>query len=178
MLGVMAIPPPRSAGVTAAATLAILISSSFFMVWIYFFVSFLGVRIADEGKHLYEIYPVQSLLLALIPPLVVAVGVSTGIGLFQLRPWARVAALILASTALVLCLAVIAFRPFETFFIPEHFVSSVVSLKQLMAISFLVMLLPISVWWLFFFRRKSVKLQFLSVDSQGPVDEPPATGKS
>ena len=169
---------PRSAGVTAAATLAVLISSSFFLVWIYFFVGFLGARTADHERHLYEIYPTQSLLLAIVPPLVVALGVRTGIGLFQLRSWARVAALILASTALVLCLALIAFRPFETFFIPSHFVSNVVSLKQLIALSFLFMLLPISVWWLFFFRMTSVKLQFLAADSEGPGQESPPTGKS
>jgi hypothetical protein len=169
---------PRSAGVTAAATLAILISSSFFLIWLYFFVGFLGARTADQGKHLYEIYPIQSLLLAVLPPLVVALGVSTGIGLLQLRSWARVGALILASAALVLSLAVIAFRPFETFFIPSHFVSSVESLKQLMAISFLLMLLPISVWWLFFFRMKSVKLQFRSANSEGPDQQLPANGKS
>lgn len=175
---VMSNPPTRSAGVTAAATLAILISSSFFLVWIYFFVGFLGARTADHGKHLFEIYPAQSLLLAIVPPLVVALGVRTGIGLFQLRAWARVAALLLASTALVLSLAVIAFRPFETFFIPTHFVSSVVSLKQLIAISFLFMLLPISVWGLFFFRMKSVKLQFSAGDSEGLEQGRPATGKS
>jgi hypothetical protein len=178
ILKVMSNLHPRSAGVTAAATLAILISSSFFLIWIYFFVGFLGARTADLGKHLYEIYPAQSLLFAIVPPLVVVLGVHTGIGLFQLRPWARVAALILASTALALCLAVIAFRPFETFFIPSHFVSSVASLKQLIAISFVVMLLPISVWWLFFFRMKSVKRQFLAADTEGPGQESPSTGKS
>ena len=162
----MSSPPRRSAGVTAAATLAILISSSFFLVWIYFFFGFLGARTPEGGKHLYEIYPVQSLIFALVPPLLAALGVRTGIGLFQLRPWARVSALFLASTAVVVSLAVIAFRPFETFFIPKHFVSSVESLKQLMVISFLVMLLPISIWWLFFFRMKSVKLQFLAGDSE------------
>jgi hypothetical protein len=174
----MSIPHPRSAGVTAAATLAVLISSSFFLIWLHFFVAFLGARTTDQGKHLYEIYPAQSILLAIVPPLVVALGVSTGIGLFQLRPWARIAALILASTAVVLSLAMIAFRPFETFFIPSHFVSSVASLKQLMAISFLVMLLPISVWWLFFFRMKSVKLQFSSAHSEGLPPQLPANGKS
>lgn len=178
ILDAMPLPRPRSAGVTTAATLAILISCSAFLVWMYFFLSFLGTRTGDQGKHLYEIYPGQSLLMGIVPPLLVALGVRTGIGLFQLRPWARVAALLLAAAALVLSLAVIAFRPFETFFIPEHFVSNLESLKQLMVISFVVMVLPVSVWWLFFFRLKSVKLQFLPADSGGPEQESLATGKS
>jgi hypothetical protein len=40
------------------------------------------------------------------------------------------------------------------------------------------MLLPISVWWLFFFRMKSVKLQFRSANSEGPDQQLPANGKS
>jgi hypothetical protein len=34
------------------------------------------------------------------------------------------------------------------------------SLKQLLVISVLVLLLPISIWWLFYFRMVSVKAQF------------------
>jgi hypothetical protein len=60
----------------------------------------------------------------------------------------------------VLCLAIIAFRPFETFFIPTHFVSQAESFHQLATISFVIMLLPASLWWLFFFRLSSVKRQF------------------
>jgi len=43
----------------------------------------------------------------------------------------------------------IALRPFETFAIPEHFVAEAESLKQLLAVSAVFMLLPVSIWWLF-----------------------------
>lgn len=152
----------RSAGVTAAAMLAILGSCSALLVWGYFFLSILNAPPDGQGKHLYDIFPLHFALLGIVPPMLVALGIRTGIGLFQLRPWARVAAMSGASIALVFSLATIAFRPFETFFIPEAYVSDLQSLKQLIAISFIVMLMPISVWWLFFFRFKSVKMQFLS----------------
>jgi NADH:ubiquinone oxidoreductase subunit 5 (subunit L)/multisubunit Na+/H+ antiporter MnhA subunit len=87
-------------------------------------------------------------------------GMGTGIGLFQLRPWARKAALLWASIALAFCLSMIALRPFETFAIPEHFVTEAESMRQLLAVSVVCMLLPISIWWLFFFRLKSVVEQF------------------
>jgi hypothetical protein len=54
----------------------------------------------------------------------------------------------------------IAFRPFETFFIPSHFVSEVESFKQLFAISLVIALFPVSLWSIFFFRLPKVKRQF------------------
>ena len=54
----------------------------------------------------------------------------------------------------------IAFHPFETFFIPEKFVSELESFKQLLAISFVIALFPVSLWSIFFFRLPSVKRQF------------------
>jgi len=95
-----------------------------------------------------------------VPLFLIASGVRTGVGLFQLKPWARRAALLWASVALCFCLYMIAFRAFETFFIPDHFVSEVDSFKQLLAISLIVALFPISVWWIFLFRMPSVKRQF------------------
>lgn len=118
------------------------------------------------------------LLISAVPPALIALGTKTGIGLFQLRSWARSAALIWAWIALIFCLAMIAFRPFETFVIPKHFVSELASLKQLIAISFVLFLLPMSVWWLFLFRMKSVKLQFQSSDSKFSASEQQTATKS
>jgi len=169
---------PRSAGVTAAATLAILGCATAFFVWGHFFLAVLNAPPDVRGKHLYQTHTVAFLLIAIVPAGLIALGIRTGIGLFQLRSWARVAALIWASIALVFCLAMIAFRPFETFFIPDHFVSQVESLKQLLAISFFFLLFPASVWWLFLFRSKSVKMQFGAADAGSPLREPATAVKN
>jgi hypothetical protein len=150
----------RSAGVTAAATLAVLGSLIAFFVWGWLFLPLMNLPPDVNGKHAYQVHPITFALIALVPPFLVALGLGTGIGLFQLRPWARKAALSWASIALVFCLTMIALRPFETFAIPEHFVSEAESLKQLLAVSTIFMLLPVSIWWLFFFRLKSVVEQF------------------
>ena len=150
----------RSAGVTAAATLAVLGSSIAFFVWGASILPLINFPADASGKHLYEVRPLAFALVALGPPMLVALGLRTGIGLFQLRPWARKAALLWACIALVFCLSMIALRPFETFAIPEHFVTEIESTRQLLAISLVVMLLPVSIWWLFFFRLKSVVAQF------------------
>ncbi len=150
----------RSAGVTCAAALAILGSSSALYIWGSLFLGVINEPPGPDGKHLYEHYPFTLLLLFSVPLFLIASGIRTGIGLFQLKPWARKAALLWASVALCFCLYMVAFRPYQTFFIPERFVSQVELFKQLLALSLMVAVFPISLWWIFFFRLPSVKRQF------------------
>ena len=155
-------PPPRSAAVTAAATYAVLCCVTALGFWGYIFLSMVNSPADSQGRHFYQRFPGPFFFIALVPPALIALGIRTAIGLFQLRPWARVAALVWAAMFLTLCLALIAFRPFETLFIPQRFVREAELFKQMVAISFIVMILPVSVWCLFLFRAKSVKMQFLS----------------
>jgi hypothetical protein len=155
----------RSAGITAAATLALFESASIFLVWLFYFTSLMNLPPDSSGKHIYQYLPLTFLVLGIVPPLIAAIGIRTGIGLFHLKDWARKAALLWATIALATCLAIIALRPFETFVFPEHVVTDVEYLRQLLVISILIMLLPISVWWLFYFRMHSVKAQFQQTKS-------------
>ena len=150
----------RSAGITAAATLAVLESITILLVWLFFIVAFLNIPADNHGRHVYQYLPFTFLTLAFVPPLISAVGIRTGIGLFQLRGWASRAALVWATIALCFCSAIIALRPFETFVFPDHVVTDIAYLRQLLVIALLIFLLPISVWWLFYFRMISVKAQF------------------
>lgn len=161
---------PRSAGVTAAATLAILGCSSAFFLWGYFLLALLNAQ-ADQGKPVYRSHLGMFAVVALVPSGLIALGIRTGIGLFQLRPWARVTALAWAGIAATFCLMIIALRPFETFFIPDRFVAPTESFKQLLAIGFVILVLPVSVWWLFLFRTKAVKEQFASCEDRRQAGE-------
>jgi hypothetical protein len=162
----MANPQPRSAGVTAAATFAILICASAFFFWGYVLLKLVNTPVDDAGNHIYQLRPMLVLGVALIPPSLIALGIRTAIGLFQLRSWARLATMIWAALSLVVSLGIVALRPFETFFISDRFIGPVESLKQLIVIAFLTLLLPASVWWLFLFRMKSVKAQFLAAETE------------
>jgi len=157
-------PSPRTAGVTAAATLALLGCTTSFFLWGSVLLNILNAPADAHGRHFYQTHPTFFLAFALVPSSVIAIGIRTGIGLIQLRPWARVAAMAWASITLAFCLALIALRPFQTFVIPETFVGPAQSLKQLAAIAFVILLLPVSVWWLFLFRSKGVKLQFQALN--------------
>ena len=131
-----------------------------FLAWGAVFYPLVNLPPTPGGQHIYQIHPLSFTLIALVPPMLVALGFLTGMGLFQLRPWARKGALLWATIALAFCLSMIALRPFETFAIPEHIVSDVDSMRQLLAVSVVFMLLPVSVWWLFFFRLRGVVKQF------------------
>lgn len=150
----------RSAGVTCAATLALLGSGTGLLLWANFLLAILNAPPDAAGRRLYEVHPFAVLFVATVPSFLIFSAMATGVGLFQLKPWARQAALAWAVAALCFSLSMIAFRPFETFFIPERFVSEAESFKQLLAISLVVATLPIGVWWIFFFRVQSVKRQF------------------
>jgi hypothetical protein len=161
----------RSAGVTAAATFALLASASALLGWGFVLLPLLNAPPDSAGRHVYQLYPLQFALLTFLPPLLIGVTVRTAIGILQLRPWARLAALIWAAAALAACLAIIAFRPFETFFIPRRFVTQAESFRQIMTISCVIMLLPASLWWLFFFRLSSVKRQFQQANAASSFRE-------
>jgi hypothetical protein len=150
----------RSAGVTASATLAMLGSASALLIWGWIFLGLATVPRDAAGRHAYQSHPIAFFSLALVPPLLIAMGLRMGVGLFQLKPWARKAALLWAILALTFSLAVIAFRPYQTFVIPERFVTEAESLKQLLAIAVFIFTFPVSVWWIFYFTRPSVILQF------------------
>jgi len=153
---------PRSAAVTAAATLALLGCGTALFFWGSLVLDLVNSPVDEQGRHFYQAHPTLFLSVALLPSSLIAVGIRIGVGLFQLRPWARVAAIIWAAISLLFSLSIIVFRPFETFFIRDHFVAPTESLKQLIAIALVILLLPVSVWWLFLFRMKSVKAQFVA----------------
>lgn len=150
----------RSAGITAAATLIILESVAVLLVWVFYFVSLVNLPPDNAGRHVFQYLPVTFLLLASVPPLISAIGIRIGVGLFNLKAWARVGALIWGAIALALCLGIIATRPFETFVFPEQVVTDIEYARQLLVISVLILFLPMGAWLLFFFRRTSVKAQF------------------
>jgi hypothetical protein len=162
----------RSAGVTASATLAMLGSASALLVWGWVFRGLATLPQDQHGRYAYQTHPLSFLSLALVPPLLVAIGLRMGVGLFQLKPWARKTALLWAAIALTFSLSVIAFRPYQTFVIPEKFVTEAESLKQLLAIAMVIFTLPVSVWWIFYFTRSSVKLQFQPVSPTNSPLEP------
>ncbi len=77
----------RSAGVTASATLSLLGSASALLVWGWFFQGLVALPRDAHGRQAYQSHPIAFFSLALVPPILIAMGLRMGVGLFQLKPW-------------------------------------------------------------------------------------------
>jgi hypothetical protein len=151
---------PRSAGVTAAATFAILGSLAAIYVWWPIFINMISIPPDIHGQHVYQKHPLLFVTFTTLLPVFIAIAFPTGIGLFFLNSWARKSALFCATLGLIFSISMIAFRPYETFYISENYVPENESFQQFLAISFLFFLLPVGIWWLLYFTRKNVIAQF------------------
>jgi len=67
----------RSAGVTAAATLAVLGSVIAFFLWGWLFLPLMNLPPDSNGQHAYQVHPITFALIALVPPFLVALGMRT-----------------------------------------------------------------------------------------------------
>jgi hypothetical protein len=160
------IPTSRSAGVTAAATFAILASIAAVYIWWPIFIHMIHIPPDARGQHVYQKHPLLLITFTILLPLFIALAFSTGLGLVFLKSWARKTALLCATLALIFALCMIAYRPYETFYISENYVAESESFQQILAISFVFFLLPLGIWWLLYFTRKNVIAQFRSSPSK------------
>ena len=106
---------------------------------------------------------------------VAAFGILTGIGLFQLKNWARISALVWAGITVFfgsLALIFILIIPFPT--VPSAPAVNMTAVKGMLAIFYGLPIL-IGVWWLILFNQKNTKGLFTrtSVLSTSPVPTEP-----
>ncbi len=102
---------------------------------------------------------------AVLPFCFSLLGVATSVGLFGLREWARKIAIFLSIAPVTICTLLVLLRPEAVF--PsdaglQYAILTVGSLGIVMYEYMLVILIPVSVWWLVLFTRKNVRSQFRS----------------
>ncbi|HEY6281124.1 MAG TPA: hypothetical protein VIW72_04935, partial [Burkholderiales bacterium] len=85
-----------------------------------------------------------------IPLILGAIGISTGVGLLRLRPWARRSAIAWSVGSSLLCLGALAYPSSAS-----GIRFSATSILLLMLIIF-----PVNVWWLMLFFRPATRLLF------------------
>jgi hypothetical protein len=150
----------RSAAVTAAASIALTGSTAALLIWGWLVYSLSQLRNA-RGESALSILSFFIVSVLGVPPVLAVLGLQTGIGLFRLQAWARKSAMVWAGTSLTFCLLLVVRYPYEIFAVQnEHFVGELAMIKQFLAQSTLILLIPTSVWWLILFTRESVKAQF------------------
>jgi|SRR5260370_4312925 len=90
-------------------------------------------------------------------------GLITSVGLFGLREWARKVAIFLSVAPVTICGLLLLLRP-DAIFQPDiglkYAILTVGDLGIVVYAWMFVILIPVSVWWLILFTRKSVRSQF------------------
>jgi hypothetical protein len=85
-------------------------------------------------------------------------GLMTAVGLMRLQEWARRAAIFLSVAPILGCALMVSFHPLSVF--PPSPGPLFAGLGLWLYQTLLVILTPVSVWWLLLFTRVSVKAQF------------------
>ncbi|MGH9865834.1 MAG: hypothetical protein ACRD4H_10515 [Candidatus Acidiferrales bacterium] len=147
--------PSRSAGVIASAVVLILISAMTAFGGVGVLAGFVTVRIAG-AKVLSSIPTVVATGAALL--VVAGWGIATGVGLLRGRGWAWVSVLILA--------VLLAFASFPSLAAEPRLIRTITGIPTVGAFptfisaQFGLVPLPLAVWWIVYFTRKSVRAQF------------------
>lgn len=100
-------------------------------------------------------------------------GIATGVGILQLRPWARISIIVMSAMAMVLavCGGVgLIFVPLLLRQIPDA-PSTAIKMIVFVGIGVLLIPLAIAIWWLVLFTRKRVVLEFAIQRAAHPLGE-------
>jgi hypothetical protein len=148
-------PPTRSAAVTASAVIALLGSA--------LSLSFAGLIVVALLTVQEEVANTRTiaLLFAAIATGLGALGIATAIGIFRLRPWARISILIFAGIMAVmgfLTTAVMAVAPMPTAPNPTMSASA---MRTFLVIVYIIPCV-IGIWWLVLFNKRATKDAFAS----------------
>jgi hypothetical protein len=102
---------------------------------------------------------------AVLPFCFSLLGVATSAGLFGMREWARKMAIFLSVAPVTICGLLLLLHP-DAIFPPDvgakYAILAVGDLGIVVYACMFVILIPVSVWWLILFTRKSVCSQFCS----------------
>jgi hypothetical protein len=102
---------------------------------------------------------------AVLPFCFSLLGVATSAGLFSMREWARKMAIFLSVAPVTICGLLLLLHP-DAIFPPDvgakYAILAVGDLGIVVYACMFVILIPVSVWWLILFTRKSVCSQFCS----------------
>jgi hypothetical protein len=171
----------RSAGVTAAAVVALLGGACIAILGA---VALFGALMYFGGRNPESVLSPQAPV-SIIAPMIFAVvfeiglatwGLSTAVGLLRLKAWSRISMLIFAGSLAVTAgfggLILLILPLPETRGIPENFTSILrISTALIWGAA-----LFIAVWWLVLFTRKSVVAQFSGVPATVRVPGDPSSG--
>lgn len=149
----------RSAGVTASSVL-VFIGSALTLIWAAFAVLGIFVLANQESQPRFLVYFMVVFVAVMFGAS--GWGITTGVGLINLREWARISMLIFGGLLLFFTLPGLLIVPFIPMQpqnnVPEH----VFTVIRIVMGIFYAGLSALAGWWLYFFNKKDIKAQFKS----------------
>jgi hypothetical protein len=122
----------------------------------------------DAGQPLSGIVNARLVAYVVLPLCFSLLGVITSVGLFGMREWAWKTAIFLSVAPVTICGLLVLLQP-EAIFRPDagikYAILTVGDFGIVVYICMFVALIPVSVWWLVLFTRKSVRSQFRSQET-------------
>jgi hypothetical protein len=103
-------------------------------------------------------------------------GVSAGIGLIRLEPWARTSMLVFSAIMAFFCAVPMIVFPFISIPQPAAAPPNLVHVVRVFVESFYAVFLALAAFWIYFFNRKSVKEQFARAASVHAAEMATQTG--
>jgi hypothetical protein len=170
----------RSIGVTVSAVVSLLGSLLLFGLGVLVIVAMLVARPsnAEQIGRMPQSFLIAMFLIVYLAPAVW--GIATSIGLFRLKPWARISMLIFSALLAGMgCLsglatALIHFPTPPNANLDPGFATGL----RIGLTGFWMLLAAVAVWWLALFTRSGVKAQFVSSPVLGVAGDPLQVGSS
>jgi hypothetical protein len=123
----------------------------------------------DAGRPLSGIVNARVFAYAVLPFCFSLLGVTTSVGLFGMREWARKMAIFLSVAPVTICGLLLLLHP-DAIFPPDvqYAILAVGSMGTAVYAYMFMILIPVSVWLLILFTRDSVRSQFRSQHKEKP----------
>lgn len=166
----------RSVGITVIATLSLVGSVLTLLLGIALLLVFLFAPIPNQNipgsPIFFKAIFILSSLIYIFPAIW---GVATSVGLYRLKNWARISIIVFSALLIIMCAfgvltALVMPLPPQSSRPPE---SAFVFVRWFMGL-FALANASIGVWWLVFFTRPKVQIQFVSIPSASPVQIEPS----
>jgi hypothetical protein len=153
----------RSAGVTASAVI-VLLGSALVLLLAGFGVLGIAVAPVRETQFHYMKYFMWFFIASLVA--MAGWGIASGVGLVQLRNWARISILVFGGLLLFVGLPNLLIIPFIPLQQPTDLPDTFALGVRIFLVAFFGMMAGVGMWWVVFFNRKAVRAQFQGVFSE------------
>ena len=161
----------RSGDVTASAIILFCGSGLIILMAVLMVLAFTTTPLPPEQRAVEVMMPIVYALIA-------AWGIATGVGILQLRPWARISTIVMSSAAIFFTVCGALGMMMVPLLLQQEPGVSAAAVKVVVFVGLIIMAVPlaIAIWWVILFTRKRVQLEFATRGATGIASTTPGAG--